>query len=154
MNRVKEKGERSMTTPRRLSARQAKFAAAFASGIPASTAAKQAGYSPSKAHRGAELLRVPAVAAFIATAQEEARAKAVYDLTKAMQESLDVIDFAKQNKNAMAYFKAVEHRAKLSGLLVERVDVRAVVDVRAALEDARSRVQNWKGPTLLPNPLE
>lgn len=40
----------------------------------------------------------------------------------------------------MAYFKAVEHRAKLSGLLVERVQVSSV-DITAALEAAQARVE-------------
>lgn len=51
-----------------------------------------------------------------------------------------MIDFAKANKNAMAYFKAVEHRAKLSGLLIGRVEV-GTVDLKGALE-ACTRVLN------------
>jgi hypothetical protein len=142
-----------MKTPQELC--EQKYADGIIRGLSKRKAALNAGFSKSVAdHSAGRIHNRPAVQAAIAAARAECRAAAVYDLTTAMQESLEVIDFAKQNKNAMAYFKAVEHRAKLSGLLIERVDVRAVVDVRAALEDARSRVQNWKGPTLLPNPLE
>ena len=43
------------------------------------------------------------------------------DLAAAMQ-AQEVIDFAKKHKNSMAYFKAVQHRADLSGLLIDRVE--------------------------------
>jgi len=39
----------------------------------------------------------------------------------------------------------------LSGLLIDRAEVKvAVVDVRAALEEAKARVRNWNGPLSLP----
>ena len=136
---------------RRLTQRQQKFVEAYLTGIPASEAAKQAGYSPSKAHRGASLLELPAVAEMVKDVREKACEQSVYNLSQAMQESLEVIEFSKENKNSMAYFKAVEHRAKLSGLLTDRVDVRvATVNIRTALDEARSRVQNWDAPALSP----
>jgi hypothetical protein len=37
----------------------------------------------------------------------------------------------------MAYFKAVEHRAKLSGLLIQQLHIKQeVIDLRGALEKA------------------
>ena len=54
-----------MSAPRRLTQRQAKFVEVYLTGAPASEAAKQAGYAPSMAHRGAELLDIPAVAELV-----------------------------------------------------------------------------------------
>jgi hypothetical protein len=58
---------------------------------------------------------------------------AVYGLVEAMQEADDVIAFAKAKGNAMAYCKEVELRAKLSGFLIDRVEI-ATVDLAGALE--------------------
>ena len=136
---------------RRLTPQQAKFAEAYLTGIPASEAAKQAGYSPSKAHRGSELLNLPAVAELVTSVQKEVRERAVYGLTEAMNEALDAIAFAKENKNSMALVKAIELRSKLSGLMVEKIDLRATtVNIRTALDEARARVQNWDAPVPLP----
>ena len=91
---------------------------------------------------GQKLANNPEIKAAIERIKAEGRQVAAYDLARAMQESMDVIEFAKANKNAMAYFKAVEHRAKLSGLLVEQIHLKAeVVDIREALEAARARAQ-------------
>jgi hypothetical protein len=65
----------------------------------------------------------------------------VYDLATAMKEADEVCAFAKLHKNAMAYMKATELRAKLSGLLVDRVEV-VSVDLTGALERAERRVIN------------
>ena len=71
---------------------------------------------------------------------------AVYDLTTAMKECEDVIAFARQHKNSMAYCKAVELRAKLSGLLIEKVEV-VSVDLTDALARAEARLLNGvQGP--------
>ena len=66
---------------------------------------------------------------------------AVYDLATAMREAEDVCAFAKLHKNAMAYCKGTELRAKLSGLLIERVEI-ATVDLTDALARAEARVAN------------
>ncbi|HRB14916.1 MAG TPA: hypothetical protein PK224_03920 [Nitrospira sp.] len=130
--------------------KEARYAAGIIKGLTKKQAAIEAGFSVSVAeHSVNKIHEKPAVQAAIEQARTEIRAAAVYDLTRAMRESLEVIEFAKQHKNAMAYFKAVEHRAKLSGLLIDRLDVKAVVvNVRAALEEARGRLQAWNGPRL------
>jgi phage terminase small subunit len=112
-----------------------------ASGDPVQQAARKAGFSASYARKSSRLLKHPAIAQAVAAIRAEGREKAVYDLSRAMQESLDVIEFAKQHKNAMAYFKAVEHRAKLSGLLIDRVEV-FTADLKGALLEASKRVVN------------
>lgn len=48
---------------------------------------------------------------------------AIYGLVEAMKEAEDAAAFAKLHKNPMANVKACELRAKLSGLLIERVEV-------------------------------
>lgn len=64
---------------------------------------------------------------------------AVYDLATAMAEAEAVCAFAKQHKNAMAYCKGTELRAKLSGLLIDRIEV-VPVDLLGALQRAEARV--------------
>jgi len=73
---------------------------------------------------------------------------AVYDLATAMREAEDVCAFAKLHKNAMAYGKGTELRAKLSGLLIDRVEI-VTVDLVGALERAERRVVDVT--PLLPN---
>ena len=68
-----------------------------------------------------------------------ARDIASYTLVEAMGEANAAAQFARDNKNPMALVKATELRAKLSGLLIERVEV-ATVDLRSALDGARDRV--------------
>jgi len=79
------------------------------------------------------------VAEEIEKIRAQGRTLAAYDLAVAMQEALDVIEFAKQHKNAMAYFKGVELRSRLSGLLIDKVEV-VTVDLVAALQLAEQRV--------------
>ena len=64
---------------------------------------------------------------------------AVYGLVEAMQEADDVIAFAKAKGNAMAYCKELDLRAKLGGILIDRVEI-ATMDRTGALEAAERRV--------------
>jgi hypothetical protein len=59
-----------------------------------------------------------------------------------MEEAEDVIQLAKISKNPMAYCKAVELRAKLSGLLQDVLRIEHV-DVRGAISEAKSRTFPW-----------
>jgi hypothetical protein len=123
-----------------LTDKQRRYMERLASGMPSRAAAKAAGYSDSYArvvmHR---LGKNPAVAKAIEAIRAEGMKMAVYDLATAMREAEAVCAFAKKHKNAMAYCKATELRAKLSGLLIDRVEVVAV-DLRGALEAAERRV--------------
>ena len=79
---------------------------------------------------------------------------AVYDLTVAMKEAEEVIAFAKQHKHPTAYFFAVRHRAHLSGLLVDRIEV-ATVDLTGALARAEQRVLDvTPGPSSSREPID
>lgn len=119
-----------------LNDRQERFIKACASGSNTTKGALAAGYSPTYAKAaGQKLAKNPEIKAAIESIRAEGRQVAAYDLAQAMQESLDVIEFAKANKNAMAYFKAVEHRAKLSGLLIEQIHLKTeIIDIAQALE--------------------
>ena len=64
---------------------------------------------------------------------------AVYGLVEAMKEAEDAAAFARENKNSMALVKACELRAKLSGLLIDRVEL-VKVDLTGALARAEARV--------------
>lgn len=74
---------------------------------------------------------------------------AVYDLATAMAEAEAVCTFAKKHKNAMAYCKGTELRAKLSGLLIDRVEV-VNVDLRGSIARAEARIINATNVTPLP----
>src|SRR6185369_15068226 len=111
-------------------------------GLSSREAALAAGYSPSFSRVAAHRLgKKSEVSKAIESIQAEGRKVAVYDLATAMKEAEDVCAFAKLHKNAMAYCKGTELRAKLSGLLIERVEI-ATVDLTAALERAERRVSN------------
>lgn len=81
-----------------------------ACGVNPQHAPKSAGFSASYARKASRLLKVPAVARAVAEIRERGRTLAAYDLTAAMKEAEDVIVFAKLKGNAIAYFKAVEHK--------------------------------------------
>jgi hypothetical protein len=128
------------TVTRQLSAKQVQFLDLYAVNQNAKQSALSVGWSATSARQMAyRTLRHPRAQGYLRSLQSESRAIVAYDLATAMKESLEVISYAKEKGNAMAYFKAVEHRAKLSGLLIDRVMVEKV-DLTAALEAARSRV--------------
>lgn len=125
----------------RLTAKQRAFLDHYAHSGHLTNAGIAAGYTARSAPQmGKRILENPLAIEYLRALRDDTRAIVAYDLATAMRESLEVIDFAKEKGNAMAYFKAVEHRAKLSGLLVERVQVSSV-DITAALDEAQARVE-------------
>jgi hypothetical protein len=125
-----------------LTDRQREYAQHLARGLDSRAAARAAGYSESFSKVAAHRLgKNPAVAQAIATIRKEGMQAAVYDLATAMREAEAVCAFAKLHKNAMAYCKGTELRAKLSGLLIDRIEV-VPIDLRASLERAEARVVN------------
>lgn len=134
--------------------KEARYAAGIIKGLTKKQAAIEAGFSVSVAeHSANKIHEKPAVQAAIEQARTEIRAAAVYDHAQAMAEAGEAIAFAKKHGNSMALVKAIELRSKLSGLLIDRAEVKvAVVDVRAALQEAKARVQNWNGPFPLERP--
>jgi phage terminase small subunit len=132
-------------TPR-LTQQQIKFLDQYAVSRNGTDAAMSVGYTKSSAPQMAQrTLKNPAAIEYLRTLTSESRAIAAYDLATAMTESLEVIAFAKDKGNAMAYFKAVEHRAKLSGLLIDRIQVEKV-DIRGAILEAEARLVELQTP--------
>jgi phage terminase small subunit len=124
----------------RLTKKQQQYVQHLASGMESRQAARLAGYSESFSRVAAHRLKgKPEVMKAIEHIQTEGMKLAIYDLATAMREAQEVIDFAKKHKNSMAYFKAVQHRADLSGLLIDRVEI-ATVDLTGALAKAEARV--------------
>ncbi len=88
-------------------------------------AAKSAGMSNKQAKaKGHAMLKRPQVKAAIQAAQVESAKETAYTLTQSMEEAKEAMAFARETGNANALVKAIEHRAKLNGLLVENFNVR------------------------------
>ena len=131
-----------------LTDKQRRYVENIAKGMPSREAALAAGYSPSFSRVAAHRLgKKSEVSKAIESIQAEGRKVAVYDLATAMKEANEVCNFAKRHKNAMAFCKATELRAKLSGLLIDRVEI-ATVDLTSALAKAEARVANPPPPTI------
>jgi hypothetical protein len=81
----------------------------------------------------------PAVAKAIEQIRIKGREMAAYGLLEAMAEAECVAAFAREHKNPMALVKATELRARLSGLLIDRLEV-IEVDLWASLAAGEQRV--------------
>jgi len=105
-------------------------------------AAVASGYSKHSAkHTACRLLKNEGVKAAIAAARTEIAQLAVYDQVKAMQELQVGLDIALKEKQMTAYARLVELRAKITGVLQDKVAVTVEhVDIGGALLDARKRV--------------
>jgi len=112
----------------------------IARGMESRAAARSAGYSESFSKVAAHRIGgKPAVAKAIEEIRQKGRVMAAYGLVEAMREADDAATFAREKGNSMALVKAVELRSKLSGLLIDRVEI-IPVDLVAALERAERRV--------------
>src|SRR5262249_7299 len=92
-------------------------------------AAIETGYSPKQAsHTGPKLLRRPVVQAYLAELRKQTTAKlsddAKYGVERAMAELGEAIEFAKQTENATAYVRALELRARLHGLIIDKAEIK------------------------------
>jgi len=124
-----------------LSERRKRYAVLLAQGVKSSEAARRSGYSPSYARKGHKLKHGETMQAAMEEAEKIVKEVAGYDVTMAFMEINSFIEFAKKHKNAMAYFKAVELKARLSGLLVEKKEV-ITVSLTRALEEADARIKD------------
>jgi len=131
-----------------LNDRQRRYVELLASGLDSVTAARQAGYGAAYAKKlSTRAKQRPVLSAAIDEVRQQVRKTTLYTAEVAMAEAEDAIAFAKKNKNAMAYCKALEIRARISGLWQEKLVVESF-DLKEALEYAKSLV-NW-GPLPLP----
>ena len=121
----------------RLTGKQIKFIQLLASGM----GNKEAGQQCDLRSSGSQYrtLTNPLAIQYLSSLRAESRAIAAYDVAMAMQEAKEARDFAYEKGNAMAVVKATELRAKLSGLLIDRVEI-ATVDLTGALSRAEQRV--------------
>jgi len=127
----------------RLTDRQRMYVQHLAAGMPSRAAARSAGYSDSFTKVAAfRLGKKPTVVAAIARIREEGMKMACYDLAAAMAEADEAARFARLHKNSMANVKACELRAKLSWLLIDRLELVPPVDLKGSLLAAQTRVLN------------
>jgi len=122
---------------KRITPQQQLYADFRAQGLTQGEAALRAGYANKTSAYKAD--KNPAVREHISAIQRLAQVKTAYTVEMSMQEAFDTMEFAREKGNPMAYCKAVELRAKLSGLLIERVEV-FTADLRSALLAASKRV--------------
>lgn len=114
--------------PRRnqLTPKQQLFIAEYLKDNNGARAAEAAGYSKQNARSQAYQLlnHQPAVITALEEERKKLQVATQYNAERAMAEAEDAMTFALQTENANAYVKAVELRAKLTGLMIERHDVR------------------------------
>lgn len=134
---------------RKLSPRQQRFIAEIQKGVPGVQAAIAAGYSTRSAkHAAYQLLHENKL---VRTELERVRQQLValteYNGERCMAECDDGIAFARRTENANAFARLVELKARLTGLLREKVDITVErIDVTGALAAARARVGQLRLP--------
>jgi len=108
----------------------------------ATAAAIAAGYSPRSARvQVYDLLRNPSVKAELDQVRERITQETVYDAASSFKEAGEALELARVNDDPHGMMKAIEHRAKLNGLLIDRSRVETIsVDLTAALRDAKARI--------------
>lgn len=138
-----KRGRHELADGGTLTPRQAAFVQAYAVGDKTATqAAIDAGYSAKSARAQTyDLLRHPGVKAELDRIRERITEKTVYDAAAAFNEAGEGIELARKSGNAHALVKAVELRARLHGLLTDKLQVESVtVDLIGALRDAKARL--------------
>lgn len=108
-----------------LNERQRRFIEYYMTGISGAAAARKAQYSKNNAgHIACDLLKNPDVIAEIDRIRNLSSITAKYNYEAAMAEADECVRFAKLTENANAMVKAVELKTKLTGLLVEKHEVK------------------------------
>ncbi len=133
-----DEAEKLTVIPARVTPRQIRFLELIAAGVTHEEAGKQAGLTSAGSRY--RCLTNPIAIQYLSGLRAESRAIAAYDIAMAMLEAKEARDFAIEHENPMAVVKATELRAKLSGLLIDRVEI-ATVDLTGALAKAQARVQ-------------
>ena len=136
--------------PKAMTSRQQIFVANYLSGKSGVEAARLAGYSLKSARsRAHEFLHShPLTMSAIKEGQEKLRIDANYNAEQAMRELDKMIAFSQETKNATAYARGIELKAKLFGLLSEKRDERGtsfqinIVGVDSAPAQVNAEVVN------------
>jgi phage terminase small subunit len=91
-------------------------------------AARLAGYAPATANReGARLNKTPKIMAVFDAVRLATAVGTLYSQATAMDELERGMAFAEKTENASAYIRGAELRARIAGVLVDRVDARVAV---------------------------
>jgi phage terminase small subunit len=106
----------------KLNPRQMKFVEAYLRHGNANQACKEAGYGKNMAHA---VMKSALVQAAIEKARKKSQERNAFTLDSAMMLARHAFQVGEQTGNAMAMTKAAELMAKLNGLLVEKIDLRA-----------------------------
>lgn len=128
---------------RTLSPRQQRFIAGLQSGLDGTTAAKDAGYSPRwAAQRAHHLINDPGpVRDALERVRNELAQTTQYNGERAMAEAEKAMAFAERTDNANAMVRAIELRARISGVLRDKIDITVEMpDINQALTEAKARV--------------
>jgi phage terminase small subunit len=136
-------GAEQMEDTEPLTHKQALYVQHLASGMDSRQAARAAGFSESFSRVAAYRLgKIPAVVKTLEEIRKKGCELAAYGLSEAMKEAKDDHDLAVTKGQMIAAVRATELRMKLSGLLIDKVQIEAPVDLRGAMEAAKMRVLN------------
>lgn len=148
----------------RLKPQHLEYVKLIQSGMPRYEAAIQAGFNEYTAQKAKIRIEgMPEVKKLIELAHVNAQLEGQYGLKEAVSEVDRAITFAYEQENPNAIAKLLEHKSKLYGLLVEKIDVKTTyIDLKGALEQAKTRVltvinpenRGISVPNLLPSALD
>lgn len=126
----------------RLKPQHLEYVKLIQSGMPRYEAAIQAGFNEYTAQKAKIRIEgMPEVKKLIELAHVNAQLEGQYGLKEAVSEVDRAITFAYEQENPNAIAKLLEHKSKLYGLLVEKVDIKTTyIDLKGALEQAKERV--------------
>ena len=140
---TKPKRRHPRSLGRKLTSKQLAFAHAYGGGkLTAKAAAIEAGYSPkSTKSQTFDLLNDPLVMAEVEAIREKLREKSAFDAHAAFEEAGRLMQAAQDAGQFNAAIRATEHRAKLHGLVQNKLEVKIEeqVDLAGALAEARAR---------------
>lgn len=137
MDAVLDTPKQKRSQRKQISPKQLLYAQLLSQGLTKSEASRKVGWKSRAGKFKAD--RNPLVQEYLSNIQQSVAIRASHTVVQAMHEAEQGMIFAKETENAGAFVKAVELRAKLSGLLIDRVEVFSM-DMKGALDQARSRV--------------
>lgn len=108
-----------------LTFKQTKFVEAYKTCANIRQSARAAGYSESNRSL-TKILKNPDVIKMLEEHKQMVIASGRYGYEKAMKECEEAISFARDTENASAMVKAIELKTKLSGLLIEKAEIKTV----------------------------
>ena len=120
-------GAEFIAAMKRLPPKKARFVKEYLITGEGAAACKRAGYKTNHpAQRAHLLLKNGKIAAAVDAGRLDIARNAQYDLKKAMEELDSAMEFARKSNNATALARCIELKSKLSGLLIDRTDLRQV----------------------------